>query len=170
MPKHLTRTSHTPAAQLAGYAHWLPADALAQRMRGPLAQIAAALSWSALRDLLSPLVAQAQRRKGGPEGFDPLALTAATLLGRWHSLGDRALADAIARRWDFQLFCGFAPDRPTPSPATLRRHAQRLSAAGVLDVVFVEADAALAAVGFRLRPTERALADVTLYPLKEPRT
>lgn len=167
MPKHLTRSRQAPAAQLAGYALFLPAEAVAQRMHGPLARVADALNWSTLRDLLEPLAAEGRQRHGGPEGFDPLALTAATLLGRWHGLGDRALADALARRWDFMLFAGFDTGRPTPSAATLRRHVQRLERVGLLDVVFAEADAALAAAGFRVRPAARALVDVVLVISRE---
>jgi len=166
MPKHSDRSMCSVAAQLAGYAAFLPSDALTQRLHGPLAKIAAALSWSALRDLLAPIEAEADQRHGGPSGLDPLALTAAVLLGRWHGLGERALADALARRWDFQLFCGFDADRPTPSGSTLRRHAQRLKDADVLDLVVAEVDAALSAARIKIIPSERALVDLKLQTLK----
>lgn len=166
MPKHSRRPKQTPAAQLAGCAAWFSTDALHQRLRGPLAQIAAALSWDALRGLLAPLTEQAAQRQGGPDGFDPLALTAAVLLGHWHGLGDRALADAMGRRADFMLFAGLAPDLPTPSASTLGRHRTRLQDAGILDVIHAEVNAACLAAGFTIKTTDHALADIQLRKIR----
>jgi hypothetical protein len=166
MPKRSGRSTRSVAPQPPGCAVFLTADARAQRFHGPLWRLAALLDWSALRDLLAPLIAEAAGRHGGPEGHDPLALTGAMLLGRWYGLGERALADALARRWDFQLFCGFAPDLPTPSGSTLRRHEQRLRDAELLDVVLAEVDAVLASAGLEVRPVDGALVDVALRPRK----
>lgn len=166
MPKHPPYPKPAPAAQLAGCAAWFSTEAIHQRLHGPLAQIAAALDWEALRSLLAPLTEQAAQRNGGPDGFDPLALTAAHLLGHWHGLGDRALADAVGRRVDFMLFAGFAPDLPTPSASTLGRHRNRLQAAGILDVIHAEVNAACLAAGFTIKATDHALVDVQLKKRK----
>jgi IS5 family transposase len=160
MPKQSPCSKLNNGAQLSGYATWLYREALPQRFHGPLAEIAGHLRWGELRNLIAPVVDGP--RQGGPVGHDPLALLAAVLLGRWHRLSDRALADALGRRTDFIHFCGFAPDTRTPSASTIGRFERALVVAGVLDKALAAVDAALVAAGLEIRPAEGALVDIGL--------
>jgi transposase, IS5 family len=80
------------------------------RAAASLSKIAALLDWAEVDRHLVDISAAPK----GELGWPPLALFRALLLATWHDLSDVRLAEALADRASFRLFCGFAAHEPTP--------------------------------------------------------
>ncbi len=72
----------------------------------------------------------------GEQGWPPLCLLKALVLGRWYDLGDVKLAEALDDRASFRRFCGFSRNEPTPERTAFVRFRKALVAQGLGDSLF----------------------------------
>jgi transposase, IS5 family len=117
------------------------------RPNATLERIAGLIDWGAVAALLGGLRAEPTGRPGYP----PLVLFKALLLQQWHGLSDPALEAALADRFSFRRFCGFALAETTPDHVTLHRFRQDLVRDGLAARLFAEITRQIDARGLVLR-------------------
>lgn len=90
------------------------------------------IDWSRLDALMGDISASSL----GEQGWPPLCLLKAMILGRWYDLSDVKLAEALDDRASFRRFCGFSRNEPTPERTAFVRFRKALVARGLGDRLF----------------------------------
>ncbi len=72
----------------------------------------------------------------GEQGWPPLCLFKAMLLGRWYDLSDVKLAEALDDRASFRRFCGFSRSEPTPERTAFVRFRKTLVELDLSEALF----------------------------------
>lgn len=90
--------------------------------RGDLDALDAMVDWSSCDLLMAGISASPL----GEQGWPPLCLFKAMLLGRWYDLSDVKLAEALDDRASFRRFCGFSQGEPTPERTAFVRFRKTL--------------------------------------------
>ncbi len=72
----------------------------------------------------------------GEQGWPPLCLFKALLLGRWYNLSDVKLAEALDDRASFRRFGGFAQNEATPERTAFVRFRKMLVGLGLGEALF----------------------------------
>ena len=90
------------------------------------------IDWSESDRLMSDISASTL----GEQGWPPLCLLKALVLGRWYDLSDVKLAEALDDRASFRRFCGFSRNEPTPERTAFVRFRKALVARGLGDCLF----------------------------------
>ena len=78
------------------------------------------LDFNKFRELLKGIHLQDSSNKGRPS-YDSLMMFKLLLLGQWHSLSDRELANSLSFRLDFLYFTGFVPTAKLPDYSTINK-------------------------------------------------
>jgi IS5 family transposase len=102
------------------------------RRNAGLDELARAIDWAPLEPALKDIYAAAK----GEQGWPPLALFQALLLGVWHDLSDVKLAEALDDRASFRRFCGFSASEATPERTAFVRFRGELVRRGLDKVLF----------------------------------
>jgi IS5 family transposase len=100
--------------------------------RTDLDALAGLIDWSRVDALMVDISASSL----GEQGWPPLCLVKALVLGRWYDLSDVKLAEALDDRASFRRFCGFSCNEPTPERTTFVRFRKALVARGLGDSLF----------------------------------
>ena len=95
--------------------------ARAERRSG-LDDLAAAIDWAPLEARLGAISPPGR----GEQGWPPLALLKALLIGFWYDLSDVKLAEALDDRASFRRFCGFSGSEATPERTAFVRFRREL--------------------------------------------
>ena len=131
----------------------------------PLLKLNDLLNWQRVGDLLR-LAKQRQRKDTrGHQGYDPLKMFKAVLLGQWHSLSDPELEHALGVRADFMVFCDF-DDLELPDHSTLCRFRNWLIRHQLLNTLLNEINGQLE--GQQLKVNKAALAVVDASIIETP--
>lgn len=94
--------------------------------------LAGLIDWSGLDALMGDISASSL----GEQGWPPLCLVKALLIGRWYDLSDVKLAEALDDRASFRRFCGFSRNEPTPERTAFVRFRKTLVARGLGNSLF----------------------------------
>lgn len=97
-----------------------------------LDDLADVIDWHEADNLMSDISASSL----GEQGWPPLCLLKALLLGRWYNLSDVKLAEALDDRASFRRFCGFSRSEPTPERTTFVRFRKTLVERGLGEILF----------------------------------
>jgi IS5 family transposase len=82
------------------------------------------------------LMADISSSSKGEQGWPPLCLLKALLLGRWYNLSDVKLAEALDDRASFRRFCGFSGNEQTPERTAFVRFRKVLGDCGLGEQLF----------------------------------
>ena len=115
------------------------------------------LDWDKISKLL-----KATRKEIGREGYDPVQLFCAILLGQWHSLSDRELEHALRVRLDFIYFCDFSAYDKVPDHTTLCRFRNMLVQRKLHSKLLAEVNCQLTRQGLKVENAEHAVIDASL--------
>jgi len=94
--------------------------------------LAGLIDWSRADALMVDISASSL----GEQGWPPLCLVKALVLGRWYDLSDVKLAEALDDRASFRRFCSFSRNEPTPERTAFVRFRKVLVARGLGDSLF----------------------------------
>ena len=124
-----------------------------------LAKIQKLVDWKSIEKLLHNHLPKSHL---GRDGYNPLKMLKAILLGQWHSLSDPALEEALCVRLDFIAFTQLEIGDPLPDETTLCRFRNRLIQAGIHEKIFFLINAQLLEKGIIIQQSEGAVVDATL--------
>lgn len=124
--------------------------------RSGLDELAGAIDWAPLAARLEPISPPGR----GEQGWPPLALLKALLLGFWYDLSDVKLAEALDDRASFRRFCGFSGSEATPERTAFVRFRRELVRLRLEKPLFNEVVRQLDAGGMTVRTG--ALIDATV--------
>ena len=94
--------------------------------------LAGLIDWSEADALMAGISASSV----GEQGWPPLCLVKALVLGRWYDLSDVKLSEALDDRASFRRFCGFSRNEPTPERTAFVRFRKVLVTRGLGDRLF----------------------------------
>lgn len=102
--------------------------------QGPteLDDLACLIDWG----IADALMAGLSSSNKGEQGWPPLCLFKALLLGRWYNLSDVKLAESLDDRRSFRRFCGFSRSEATPERTAFVRFRKALCANDLGDDLF----------------------------------
>ncbi len=100
--------------------------------KGDLDALDAVVDWSHCDALMKEISASCL----GEQGWPPLCLFKALLLGRWYDLSDVKLAEALDDRASFRRFCGFSRNEPTPERTAFVRFRKTLAGLKLSEALF----------------------------------
>ncbi|MDX1406439.1 MAG: IS5 family transposase [Woeseiaceae bacterium] len=100
--------------------------------RTDLDELADVIDWHEADVLMSDISSSSL----GEQGWPPLCLLKAMLLGRWYDLSDVKLAEALDDRASFRRFCGFSRNEPTPERTAFVRFRTALVERGLGETLF----------------------------------
>jgi len=127
----------------------------------PLLKLNDLLDWSALGDKLRYQKDRERSDRRGNQGYDPLKLFKAVLLGQWHNLSDPELEHALIVRADFLIFCDF-DDMEFPDHSTLCRFRQWLIKTDLLRGLLKEINTQLGDQGLKVKAAQLAVIDASI--------
>lgn len=93
-----------------------------RRVPTDLDELAVLIDWDATDALMSGISSSSK----GEQGWPPLCLFKAMVLGCWYDLSDVKLAEALDDRASFRRFCGFSRNEPTPERTAFVRFRKTL--------------------------------------------
>ena len=120
------------------------------------------IDWKAIENLLTHIHKNDVDSRGGPIRYKHLSMFKAILLGRWHSLSDPALEDALRVRLDFILFTGLESPEEVPDETTLCRFRNVLIKKGLDRVLFEAINKQLESLGLKVEKASAAVIDATI--------
>lgn len=137
----------------------------------PLLKLNELLNWQRVGDLLRQVKHQQRQDARGHQGYDPLKMFKAVLLGQWHSLSDPELEHALAVRADFMVFCDF-DDMELPDHSTLCRFRNWLIRHALLNRLLGEINVQLEHQQLKVSKAALAIVDASIIetpaqPLKK---
>lgn len=119
------------------------------------------LDFNKFRELLKGIHLQDSSNKGRPS-YDSLMMFKLLLLGQWHSLSDRELANSLSVRLDFLYFTGFVPTSKLPDYSTINKFRNLLIEKNKLDNLLKLLNKQLSSLGLNINNSKGAIIDATL--------
>jgi IS5 family transposase len=129
-----------------------------------LEALSGAVKWHGFEKVLARLAPEGP----GRPPFDPLMMFKALLLQQWYRLSDAELEEALNDRVSFRRFLGLSLEVASPDHTTLCRFRNRLSEAGLAQMLFAEFDRQLEARGLVLKRGTMIDASLVATPFRPP--
>lgn len=129
----------------------------------PLEALAYHVPWETFRPTLAPVLHRATREKGGRPPFDAVLMFKILVLQALYNLSDDQTEYQIRDRLSFMRFLGLDLDQRIPDAKTIWLFRETLTQAQVVETLFEQFEAYLAAHG--LQPRSGQLIDASLVPV-----
>ncbi len=139
----------------------LKARLYSNKAKYPLLKLNDLLDWQRIGNQLRCARRDSRSDSRGNQGYDPLKMFKAVLLGQWHNLSDPELEHALAVRADFLVFCDF-DDMELPDHSTLCRYRNWLIKAGTLDLLMNEINRQLEQQNLKVKHANVAVVDASI--------
>lgn len=141
-------------------------EALSQK-GDPLNALAAHVPWETFRPALMTVLRRSKRNKGGRPPFDAVLMFKILVLQALYNLSDDQTEYQIRDRLSFMRFLDLDLDQRIPDAKTIWLFRETLTQAQVVETLFEQFDAYLAAHG--LQPRGGQLIDASLIPVPKQR-
>ncbi len=139
----------------------LKARLYSNKAKYPLLKLDDLLDWQRIGNQLRAARRDSRRDKRGNQGYDPLKMFKAVLLGQWHNLSDPELEHALVIRADFLVFCDF-DDLELPDHSTLCRYRHWLIEVGILQALMNEINYQLEQQNLKVSRANVAVVDASI--------
>ncbi len=156
----------SPPRQLSFYDLATRYEALSQN-GDPLDALAFHVPWEAFRAPLEAVLRRSKRKKGGRPPFDAVQMFKTLVLQALYNLSDDQTEYQIRDRLSFMRFLGLDLDQRIPDAKTIWLFRETLTQAQVVETLFEQFEAYLAAQG--LQPRGGQLIDASLVPVPKQR-
>ena len=141
-------------------------EALSQK-GDPLDALAAHVPWETFRPVLVTVLRRSKRKKGGRPPFDAVLMFKILVLQALYNLSDDQAEYQVRDRLSFMRFLGLDLDQRIPDAKTIWLFRETLTQAQVVETLFEQFDASLAAHGLQARGGQ--LIDASLVPVPKQR-
>lgn len=133
----------------------------------PLDALAFHVPWDAFRPTLEATLCRSKRKKGGRPPFDAVLMFKILVLQALYNLSDDQAEYQIRDRLSFMRFLGLDLDQRIPDAKTIWLFRETLTQAQIVETLFEQFEAYLAAHG--LQPRGGQLIDASLVPVPKQR-
>ena len=119
------------------------------------------LDFSSFGKILKGIYVQDTSKQGRPS-YDSTTMFKVLLLGQWHNLSDRELAQALRLRLDFMYYTGFSATDSLPDYSTINKFRNLLNQKQKLKKLLQELNRQLEKLGISINNAKGAIIDATL--------